>query len=198
MEYDTKADVHYDASGIGRIHKKGAPSAICLSTPFSKAPNYTLDRTNPSQFSICGGIKTENGFVYAYDEKTQYKLIEKKITDRHVQTKFECIAQQGITFYEVCTVSDTGVEICVEGKGSLEIVFPIFLFDGKNETKISISEHSAEVEYKGYKCCYRTEGVVKEKNEIYANRNGHYKAAAACGENKISLTIEINGIEKVS
>lgn len=191
VELDTNADPHYDASGIGRIHKTGAPSAICLSVPFCENPNYEIDISNQSAFSVCGGIKTKNGYVYAFDSQTEYRIIKQKITDTFVQIKFECKQKDGIAFYETCTVSDSGVEVTVEGEGELEILFPIFDFDGKYYTEKSVFEKRVQITYNGYICRYVTNGIIKEKNTVYANRNGHYKAAAACGKNSVSLKIDI-------
>ncbi len=191
-EIDTNADNHYDASGLGRIHKRGASSAICLSVPFAKEPGYMVDMENPSFFSICGGIKTEDGYIYSFDEKTKYTLIEKEISDTAAKIKLEC-KNENISYFEIITVSDSGVEFILEGLGELEILFPIFEFDGKTRTDISLSENCAEVTYKGYKCRY-TSDKIKEKSLIYANRNGHYRAACAYGKNRISLKIGIDQI----
>ena len=191
VEFDTAADEHYDASGMGRIHKHGAPSAICLSVPFSETPNYMLDISNPSPLSICGGIKSGDGYLYAYDRQTEYKLLDKKVTDEFIQVQFECKSEHG-SFYKTCKISVDGVKITVTGNGELEILFPILEFDGKHNTEISVSEKSAQVIYKGYYCRYSTDNIIKEKNMVYANRNGHYKAACVCGKNSISLNIEIN------
>lgn len=191
VEVEKAADENYDGSGIGRIHKKGAPSAICLSVPFSKEPHYATDIKNPSCFSICGGIKTDDGFVYAYDSRTKYETVEKEITDEFAYVKYECTTQNDVSFDMHCRISDDGVEICAEGNGELEILFPVFDFDGKNNTDITVAEKSITVSYKDWKCIYATENNVVLRNEIYANRNGHYKSAAVWGKNKISLKVKI-------
>lgn len=195
VEVDTKADMHRDASGIGRIQKKGAPSTICLSVPFSAKPQYTIDIENPSPFSICGGIKTAEGYVYTYDDTTEYTLLEKHMSETCGRIKFACKMACGKTLYETCTVSDDGVTVQVEGEGELCILFPTFAFDGKQYTETVFTEKSAEVIYKGYRCRYVTSGKMEEKNDMYANRNGHYKAAAACGENSVTLQISIDSVK---
>jgi len=191
VEIEKSADEEYDGSGIGRIHKKGAPSAICLSTSFAKKPHYGIDIENTSCFAICAGIKTGNGFVYGYNNNVKYKTVEKKVTDEYVFVKYECTAEDGSAFYTGCKTSDKGVEISAEGKGELEILFPLFYFDGKDKTEITLTDKSADVLYKGWKCKYTTHDIIKHRDEIYANRNGHYKSAAVCGKNKITLRIEI-------
>ncbi len=191
VEFDTNADEHYDASGLGRIHKKGAPSAICLSVPFSGHPNYALDIENPSQFSVCPGIKTNDGYEYTFSPQAEYKLVEKNIQDQFIRLKFEIKTESGTTLYETFTISDGGVEINASGEGEIEILFPMFEFDGKNHTNISVSEKSAVISYKGYKCIYSTDSIITDKKTVYANRNGHYNAAAAIGNNSVLLKIEI-------
>lgn len=44
LELDLCADPHYDASGLGRVQREGAPSALCLSHPCTDTPKYTVDR----------------------------------------------------------------------------------------------------------------------------------------------------------
>ena len=74
LEIDTKADFHYDASGLGRVHKRDCPSAICLSVPFAKEPNYKLERDNARNMSLCSFVETEDGVLYG--SEGTYELIE--------------------------------------------------------------------------------------------------------------------------
>lgn len=191
VEIDTCADTHYDASGVGRIHREGVPSSLCLSVPFAKEPLYKIDIENPSPFSICGGIKTDTGFVYGYDESVSYRLTEKETADSYIKVVTDCFRENEFLFKETCVVSEDGVSITVSGNGELELCFPAFEFDGKEHTEISLSEKSVQVAYKEHRCIYTTPNEIKGKSALYANRNGHYKAYAVCGENSISLNIKL-------
>ena len=184
-QFDTKADAHYDASGLGRLHKKGAPSALCMSVPFSKHPNYSLDLENPSPFSICAGVDGD----YTYDAK--YKLVKKAITDKYAFVEFECKTKSGAVIKKQCTLSDDGFKMEVSADGEIEILFPLFKFDGLLKTEISVDRNKAEVTYKGFKCTYKTDGAIADKNTIYANRNGHYKGMCAKAKDKLTIYIEI-------
>lgn len=190
-EIDLKADPHYDASGLGRIHKKGAPSALCLSLPFAKEPDYTIDIKNPSYLSICAGIKNGEATEYTCHPETEYRMVEKTIENDFVRAKFECILPNGKIINQICTVSKNGVEFVAQSSDEVEILFPIFSFDGTDSTQINISQKTADVCYKGFKCVYTTDGIIKDKNKIYANRNGHYKCASATGNNRVSIKIEM-------
>lgn len=44
IEIATDADPHYDAPGLGRIHKMGIPAELGLSIPFTATPKYYLSR----------------------------------------------------------------------------------------------------------------------------------------------------------
>ena len=53
VQEDLNANADYDATGIGRIHRRGAPPAICLSTPFAVTPSYGIgDARNPGPLAI--------------------------------------------------------------------------------------------------------------------------------------------------
>ena len=43
IEIDTAADFHYDATGLGRIQKKGVSSPLALSVPFTEMPSYFVN-----------------------------------------------------------------------------------------------------------------------------------------------------------
>ena len=54
-----------------------------------------------------------------------------------------------------------------------------------------INRSDAAVLYGGYVCEYKTDGEVVDKEQLIANRNGHYRALFAKGKNKVLLHIEI-------
>lgn len=190
-EFDTKADMSYDASGLGRLHKKGAPSALCLSLPFAKAPNYAIDIENPSPFSICAGIKTDDGFVYTYDNNSTYKLIVEEVTDDYASVQFECSVGDNLVINQKYTLSESGLFIEATADGDIEILFPVFDFDGETYTDITVSDKNVVVRYKGHRCFFESVGTITDKNSVFANRNGHYKGFAASGTNNITLKIRI-------
>ena len=190
-ETDTCADMHYDASGIGRIHKKGVPSSLCISSPFPQNSTYTLDIQNPSPLAICAGVTLDGETLYAYDPDTTYQLVEKEVYDDCLFTKFTCTLKNGLSFNKTCTLSDSGVEIVIDGNENLELLFPVFDFDGKEHTEIQLSGKELILKYHGHECKFTASELISDKNEVYANRNGHYKKFAVSGKNKLSLKIEM-------
>lgn len=192
IEIDTDADAHYDASGLGRVHKKGVPSVLCLSTPCTATPNYAVDIEKTSSLAICGGIKTGEGFVYSCDGNVKYQLTKKKASAELTEVEFECTATDGSTYTEKYSVSASGVEICVQGKGELEVMFGVFDFDGEEKTSVVYSDKKVCVTYKGHKCRYTTNGIISDKKCICANRNGHYRKMAVTGSDRVLLKIELD------
>ena len=186
-EFDTNADITYDSTGLGKFQKRDLPSTLCLSVPFTKEPGYKIDVENPSGLSLCGGIKTENAYACTYDGNREYKLIEKELTDTYLQVKFDC---DGL-YTETYTLSDSGMKIEITGQGEVLFNVPVFLFDGKEYTDISVSATMLEVSYKGHRCRYVSDGKIEDTTKIYANRNGHYKHFTISQKDKVVLYIDM-------
>ena len=52
VQWDWNAQAGYDANGVGRIQRRGAPPAICLSAPCPVNAHYRMDITNDIPFAI--------------------------------------------------------------------------------------------------------------------------------------------------
>ncbi len=196
IEIETNADEHHNATGLGRVHKKGVPSALCMSAPCPRHPAaYTVDIDCNSPLSICGGIKLNDEYLYSCDGKVEYRLKDKKNGENSKTISFDCIIEEKVLYTESYSISPEGVLVTVEGNGELEILFPVFDFDGETKTIIDITEKNVNVSYKGYTCCYSGSGFVENKDCMCANRNGHYQKMAVKGKNKVSLKIELKSAE---
>ena len=194
VEYDTHADFHYDANGLGRIHRKGAPSAICLSVPFAKEPKYHIDLENPSNLSICGGVWAQGAGVFGCEPGTEYTLVEQQVTDTEGKLLWQCSLPGGETYKECCTVSQAGVQLRFEGDGELCCRLPVFLWDGEKETAVTVSENSIEITLEGWCCRYETDGTILDSSLRYANRNGHYQAYTLRKSRELNVRISIRKI----
>ena len=82
LEVDRDGDPKYDASGLGRVHRAGAPSPICLSLPCPSHPNYTLTLENPRELSLCPGVREGGEWRFATDGSVPYE-----VTDRGVDVR---------------------------------------------------------------------------------------------------------------
>lgn len=197
VEYETKADFHYDSNGLGRIHKKGAPSAICLSIPFAKTPNYGVDIENPSNLSLGCSVCKDGKWILSSDPETEYVLVNKEVTDTNAELKWQLNMSDGVKIMETCVLSEDGVELSFENLNedmqgeAVYCMLPVFEYDGKNYGSITSDQQYVQVEYQGHTCRYDAEGSIQDTEKIYANRNGHYRLFTAKGTNKVKVCIKI-------
>ncbi|MBQ8685159.1 MAG: hypothetical protein IJ514_03190 [Clostridia bacterium] len=191
LEADTCADLHYEGSGLGRIHKANAPSAICLSMPFAKEPWYKLgERKNETDFSICPAIKTDKErWIFGAGNEASYTFVDEKATSR---MRFVCDFGDNKTVNFICSVDKDGVllQATSENQEELGICLPVFSFDGETSTKISENNEKLSVEYEGWVCEYQTENLTDLRMELL-NRNGVYKGYIASGKKAVEVRIRI-------
>ncbi len=192
LEFDTNADLKYDARGLGRVHKAGAPSAICLSVACPRKPNYRIDRDDAVTLSLCPALPLKDGsWLFALGKKTQYSIVSLSEDGVSAQLVLSCTFENGESVEARYEVSDSGVEITVSGNGKVGHMLPAFAFDGERNTEISANEHSLTVAYDGYVCRYTTNGTIRDTGNIACNRNGHYRAFTADSLGSLTIRIEI-------
>ena len=191
VEFDTNADTHYDANGIGRIHKRGVFPPLCLSVPFAKAPLYKTETVNPFDFSLCASLNRDGEIIRSSDSSVKYRLVDKKVTDDNAVVEFESLIDNEILFSESCKVSNAGVEITIKGEGNLQLDFPAFFFDGESFSDVTCRDNFVEIIYKGFRCRYTASDKVIDLNQMFTNRNGKYKAFSVAGKNMVSLRVEL-------
>ena len=194
-EYDSNADFHYDANGLGRIQRYGAPSAICISVPFAKNPLYRLDQENPIPLCICWGKIMEEKWHFSSEEGSIYQLLENRSEKKECFVKWKSILQSGEEAIETCRVRGDGVQLQYQTTGKFYMTLPALFFDGKQETRIEQQEKQLSIQYEGYVCRYEVpEGRVKDSKIVMANRNGHYKLYLAEGTDALECRITIEKV----
>ena len=175
LELDSKADFHYDANGLGRIHKKGCESTVCLSLPFPpKTESIKLECDNPRPMSLCAFVDTESERLCGSEGYANYTLTDsgRDFMDFDLEMNGRVIRQEH-------RIGKNGVDIIFCGADGF--MLPVFLFDGKNETDVEICENRISVSYKNSRCVYTcdTKGISDEG--VYHNRNGRYRIFAVKG-----------------
>lgn len=189
VEFDTNADPTYDATGLGRVHRAGAPAAIALSVPCPAQPNYTVD-VEPTPLSLCSGVRRGEGWHFVSEGDVPYEIVSHTAGEDTATATLACrFAQGDVT--EEHAVSENGVEILVTGKGDLAYQLPAFDFDGERHTEITVEKHALTVTYGGWCCRYQTDGEIVDLGRLAANRNGRYRAFAAVGGERLGVHIEI-------
>jgi hypothetical protein len=190
-QFDLNANSHYDASGLGRIHRAGAPSTICLSVPFTDHPSYTLDITNSSPLAIFPVWKCNNEY---HDAKVMLSSRTWEEKDLAALTEV-CVLRDETHLPPLkwtTSLTPQGVEMRVDGYGDVGLTLPVFVFDGKTKPDVKVDEKTITVTYNGWVCKYETNGTIFDTEKVYGNRNGHYKRYEARAHNgvKVKVTIE--------
>ncbi len=190
-ELDTNADPEYDASGLGRVHKRGAPSAICMSTPSPSNPDYKLDIPNPVAASLCPCVRMDGRWIYSCDSDADFEVISLSHTEKCASTRLVASFKCGARVVEDIYVDSEGVSISLSSECEIGFMLPAFDFDGEKNTEISLSENSLSISYEGWTCRYTVSGALSDIGKITANRNGHYRLFLASADKKLNVGIEI-------
>ena len=195
LELDTNADPHYDASGLGRVHKKGAPSTVCLSVPCSAHPSYVIDTENAANISLSAGYGCDGSYKFATDRTTVYE-VSSIASDSENGGSARCsvknVFSDGRTLFTDYGLDENGVSITVKGENEVAYMLPVFDFDGEKHTLVTSGEKSVSVEYGGWTCTYVTDGKIADTGAIGCNRNGRYKAFCAVGNGNLNVKIQIS------
>ena len=190
IEFDWNGDPHYDASGLGRVHWTNAPSAICLSSPCPAEPGFKVDIA-PMALSLCAALPEENDWLLAAGTAVTYEQIACSTDDKTANISLRCNFPDGRSVSEQYTVSENGVEITIQGAGEIGYALPAFAFDGEACPTITAEGKTLTISYGGWLCRYATDGEIIDLGKTAANRNGHYKAFLATGQNSLHINITI-------
>ena len=188
-ELDWDADPHYDASGLGRIHRAGAPSAICMSCPCPAEPGFQMD-IPPMALSLCSAVK-ENGTWCLGAAKGSYQVTGTSRDANSASATLRCRFSGGKTVEEHYQVRNSSVAAILQGNGEIGFALPAFSFDGEKTPEIACNGNKLTVTYEGWVCCYTTDGTIIDLNQTAANRNGHYRAFLAHGQDTLHVDIQI-------
>ena len=195
LQFDLHADPAYDANGLGRVHKVGAPSTICMSCPCPARANYTLDIQGAESLSLCSVVRAEDGVTLGAEESARYELIDYRELSDSAEAELLCHFEGGRTVREQYQVSRRGVTVKLSGEGEIGYALPAFSFDGEAGTQITHDEHTLSIAYGGWICRYTVDGKIEELPRTAANRNGHYRTFAAMGDGSVTVHIEIAKID---
>jgi hypothetical protein len=191
LEIDTRADHHYDATGLGRIHKTGVPTETALSTPIVAKPEYLVSTPEaPRGIAIGPGWKSGGRSVWPSHLSGE---IEKVGLESGAETadrvRFKVVYDCGKLLGAVTETYDldgrgltVDWELARPAAGSpeaLQLQVPLLETNGRFKSEIKPAKRGFVVDYQGH--AYNVECVspreVETSLEGFAapNRNGIYR-----------------------
>ncbi len=182
LEFDMNADPCYDATGLGRIHKSGAPEALCLSVPFAKEPHYEIGEKNDTPLALSS--TTQEGISYSVAEVGN--------VNSAIYAYMNVERDGKIIAAEKYTAAEDGINVIVDTEGDTEYNIPAYMFDGEIYTNTTLVENTLSVYYRGYVVKFSSpDAEIFDTGRTYRNRNGVYRLYKAHSTQRVSLHIEI-------
>jgi hypothetical protein len=191
LEIETRADFHYDATGLGRLHRAGVPTETALSTPIVPKPEYIVSTPEaPRAIAIGPGWESRGRVQWLSDLSSEIEKVEFEVLNEKPESvKFRIVYVIGKAGDEVVETYEldgrgltAGWEIrpgTGEPRGGIRVQMPLLLTDGRHESKLRPGKSSFEVECQGhvYKVvCQAPPGVEAAFESFTApNRNGIYR-----------------------
>ena len=193
LEFELFSYEKYDEDGLGRIHKKGAPSTICLSDSMTATPNFKLD--HPRAASMAPGYERGGETVFALSHIATYRPYATSAENGAATVRMLSEFSDETVLSHDYSVAKDGVEITVKEAthtgAEPRFSFLVFDFDGETNTEIKIEDSGVTVVYDGWKCTYKTSGRIVDTGEYAENRNGRYRLFYAAAKEELRLHIAI-------
>lgn len=181
LQGDTQGQERYDANGIGRIHKKGCPSPLVLSVPFSGNPRYRIQGENPRDLAI--GVWKGN--LWESAPETQVTVETCKTEAQSAESRLSVLLSDGSRISERITVTTNGITLSQQGGDGFFL--PAIDFDGEEKGEVLWEKDGFTVLFRGFFARYRFLGKAEEEG-LYQNRNGSYRVfRVMCDEVKITM-----------
>ncbi|MEK3725994.1 hypothetical protein [Paenibacillus sp. FSL H8-0034] len=202
LQIDTKADHHYDSTGLGRIHRAGVPSELGLSTPCTATPSYQLPNgVQAMNLAIGPGWKDENGqlvFLSDLSVGLEHRLHVQEISPTRLVFELEYFgaALTGCRSVTECyTISESAVSISAEidSLESAEMVYriPLLQTTGGDHTQVVENSDLIEVRLGSYAFTIQSAASMKQLGETTANRNGQYGILQIEGRQQVSVHMRL-------
>ena len=196
IEIDTNADIHYDATGLGRVHRIGFPAELALSIPINANPSYLMVIPPAgSNFSISPG----------WNNAWLSNLTGEKL---HSTCKVFEESRDRVCFsidytYDSCSITEKydiskdGIEILVTQHNGHPLSFriPLLKTNGVNETIIKTLSNGFLVLLDNFAyrvSCLTANTTTSIENIDAPNRNGIYKIGCFTGDkNQMNLLLKL-------
>ncbi len=187
LEFDTAADFHYDGSGLGRVHRAGAPEALCLSVPFpGPDASSRLPEPNRRPMALCGASGWGDRWFCGSEDR--YSVDEAAMAGDDAVVRLV----SGHGFSESYRVAEDGVHVTVRSGNNAAYMIPVFATDGAASSEIASDGKSVSSTFAGWTCRYETDGELVDTGETVSNRTGTYRLFRASAPAEVSVVLRIS------
>ena len=177
-----RAKTGYDAIGLGRLHRRGAPSEICLSVPCPPKPTYSIGGAEPLPLSLIGLSALDRSALQC----EECNLLESVVSGDIAEVSL--FVNQVTTTYRL---SPEGLSVTVHGEGELCLYLPMLVECGLGEPSGEIGTNKALLQYRSWQLEYRTNGEIFDTGSLSYNRNGAYRRLLVRGRSGLVVDIKI-------
>jgi hypothetical protein len=206
LEIDTRADLHYDATGLGRLHRTQVPTELALSTPLSGGKMYRLpDDIHRLWSGISPGWLTEDGTIQYLSELSEGLTHELSVLqEEHDGVRF-MLRYSGMCMHGCSSIREyyglnrLGLRYRVEmdhyAGGKCYLRIPLLHTNGKETTFRTLFPGGITVEMGGYRYIVQFDGAAELLEDTkYGNRNGTYVLAVITSDSpSLSASFALEG-----
>lgn len=198
LEYDTAADLHYDATGLGRVLAAGVPFGMLPAMPFAAEPKYKIADNLP-------------GNVQNLAIAPEFRLMDgrwMRLADRVEEGEVEFEELEAMPGRVRFVLRRRVGEVMVEERGTVErglirleyeilgrvleaaLPFPVLVDDGLNHGAVEIRDGALVVAMAG-KSMQVKGSTVPVAAEMVTNRNGVYRVFRVPFDASQKLTLDL-------
>ncbi len=187
LEIDTRADHHYEATGLGRLHRAEVPTFLGLSAPCTATPTYTVTIPTFSRpVAIGPGWCVGGRWCYLAGLSAEVRDVGLRVErENEAEVLFEIIYQlDGVDADRVTEryrLTEGRVEVRATIGGEPDaacLSVPLWMTDGELETlpdvlddgfRVRLGDHEYRVKWTG-----NADPEISSEPGAAANRNGAY------------------------
>ena len=178
LEFDLKADLNYDSSGLGRIFMRDMPFGLLPAAPFTVENHFCIapgQKVNEHCYSIAPEWFGNDGQYYRLAEFAEKSASFREIASNIVEVVYENCGTAVKYIADLTKCGELTLEITVSGdvRESFMIV-PVLQYDGEKSPVLNLSNNGFDAVFADSKLNCISNGTDCSICGTAVNRNGIY------------------------
>jgi hypothetical protein len=189
IEIDTKADLYYESTGLGRFHVSDVPAELGLSMSFTATPNYYMaDSLKAHEGYAIGPAWKSHDSIYSLanlSEDLTHEITSTQVSRDTIEfdIRYQSKSANGATVLQGYKLFKHNVSITSrieDPKSNIDSIYftvPILVSSGLSASNVEENPGKLVVNYQGhsYTIEFDKNGTVVMGRDLFANRNGIYR-----------------------